>query len=196
MRRAHPLVFVAMWAVVTLLAVAGFAAFQIGGREAPPVADATLGRQVGALAGLGFNAPRGETAVALSAVPLTAPTDTQDDLTNPTSTTKPETPVDTVPTNGWLSEMQVRALAAKYFAPEDVNRAIRVIWCESRFNPTSTNSETGGTGLFHHLPEFWSERAAAAGFTGAEPTDPEANVAAAAFAVYEEGGWSVFNCIP
>jgi hypothetical protein len=92
--------------------------------------------------------------------------------------------------------MQMRTVISKYFTAEDVNRAIRVAWCESRFNPTSTNHETGGTGLFHHLPEFWPQRAEAAGFAGAEATDAEANVAAAAYAVYEEGGWAVFNCSP
>lgn len=192
MRRAHPIVFVAMWAVVTLLAVAGFAAFQIGGREAPVPSNANLGREVGALAGLGFNAVTAETAVAVAATPP----DEAVTVTADTGDTSAEDPVDTLPTHGWLSEMQIRALVSKYFEPEDINRAIRVAWCESRFNPTSTNHETGGTGLFHHLPEFWPGRAEAAGFPGAEPTDAEASVAAAAHAVYQEGGWSVFNCIP
>lgn len=180
-----------MWAVVTLLAVAGFAAFQISGRSAPILSNATLGREVGALAGLGFNSPTGQTAVAVAAVPADseggATTGVVDSTTDP---------VDTVPTHGWLSEMQIRALVAKYFKPEDVNRAIRVAWCESSFNPTSTNHETGGAGLFHHLPEFWPQRAEAAGFPGTEPTDAEANVAAAATAVYDEGGWAVFTCSP
>lgn len=184
-----------MWAVVTLLAVAGFAAFQTGGRDAPVALDATRGRQVGALAGLGFHAPKLNVATPISATPLSSePVDLAALTTAPSAPA--EAPVDTLPTNGWLSEMQVRALVSKYFQAQDVNRAIRVIWCESRFNPTSSNSETGGAGLFHHLPEFWPTRSEAAGFAGAEATDPEANVAAAAYAVYEEGGWSVFNCIP
>lgn len=191
MRRAHPLVFVAMWAAVTLLAVAGFAAFQIGGRSAPEPTGAALGRETGALAGLGFNSPQTETA-AIAAAP--AVTSTEDDEPEPVTQTTEV--VDTVPTHGWLSEMQVRALVMKYFEPEDVNRAIRVAWCESRFNPTSSNPETGGIGLFHHLPEFWPQRTEAAGFPNAEPTDVEANVAAAAYAVYEEGGWAVFTCTP
>ena len=190
MRRAHPIVFVAMWAVVTLLAVAGFAAFQISDRRAPISSSATLGREVGALAGLGFNAAESKTAVAVAAT--SQATDTVNEETADTG----DEPVDTLPTHGWLSEMQIRALATKYFEPEDVNRAIRVAWCESRFNPTSANHETGATGLFHHLPEFWPQRSEAAGFAGAEPTDAEANVAAAAYAVYEEGGWAVFTCTP
>lgn len=179
-----------MWAMVTLLAVVGFAAFQITDRNAPVSSSATLGRQVGALAGLGFNASSSKTAVAVAVTPKATGT-AEAETTDPTLD-----PVDTVPTNGWLSEMQIRALVSKYFQPEDVNRAIRVAWCESSFNPTSANPETGGAGLFHHLPEFWPTRAEAAGFSGAEPTDAEANVAAAAYAVYEEGGWGVFNCSP
>lgn len=202
MRRAHPLVFVAVWAVVTLLAVAGFAAFQIQGREAPQPSTDALGREVGAMAGLGFNAPKSQVTAVAAAADQEGQEAAEDDG-GPTSEElmsgveedrERAEPADTVPTHGWLSEMQVRSLVVRYFPEEDVNRAIRVAWCQSRFNPTSSNPETGGTGLFHHLPEFWPQRAAAAGFPDAEPDDPEANVAAAAYAIYEEGGWSVFTC--
>jgi hypothetical protein len=197
LRRAHPLFFVAIWAVVALLAVAGFAAFQIQGREIPQSPTATLGREVGALAGLGFNAPDSQVAKAAATSGTSSQEEepTAEDLLGTTDTSVPES-FDTVPTHGWLSEMQVRALITGYFNEEDVNRAIRVAWCQSRFNPTSTDPATGGTGLFHHLPEFWPPRAEAVGFAGAEPTDPEANVAAAAYAIYEEGGWSIFPCTP
>lgn len=143
------------------------------------------------MAGLGFNSPQNQVA-SVAAVPLDSETET--DSFSEASKLKP--PADTVPTHGWLSEMQVRALVSEYFREEDINRAIRVAWCESRFNPTSSNPETGGVGLFHHLPEFWPQRAEAAGFPAADPTDPEASVAAAAHAVYEEGGWAVFGCTP
>src|SRR5690606_33446015 len=174
---------------------AGCAAFQPQGRPVPEPAAQSLGREVGAMAGMGFNAAAAQVAVVAAtpsdgaeAEPVTA-----DQLLSGDSADE-EAPLDTVPTHGWLSEMQVRALVARYFKPEDVNRAIRVAWCQSRFNPTSSNPETGGTGLFHHVPEFWTQRAEAAGFAGAAPTDPEANVAAAASAVYDEGGWAVFPC--
>lgn len=186
-----------MWAVVTLLAVAGFAAFQIGGRTAPVPSGPALGQTTGAMAGLAFNGAAG--AVVAVDVPEAAIQSVVADEETSGGETDEEAelaPLNTVPTDGWLSGMQMRALVSRYFEPEDVNRAIRVAWCESRFNPTSTDLETGGTGLFHHLPEFWPARADAADFSGAEPTDPEANVAAAAYAVYEEGGWAVFNCSP
>lgn len=195
MRRAHPLVFVATWAVVTLLAVAGFAAFQIGGREAPLPEEGNLGHRVGTLAALTFEATAQGGSVVAAVVTADATTDTDDSQTA-TAATAEETPLDTVPTNGYLSSMQVRALVSKYFDEADVNRAIRVMWCESTFNPTASNSDTGAMGLFQHLPEFWVDRTAAAGFPGAEPSDPEANVAAAAYAIYDEGGWDVFNCAP
>lgn len=180
---------------MTLLAVAGFAAFQIRGRVAPEPSTADFGRATGALAGLGFNLPDEEAdpALEVTASPAEPATETDDGDEQSSDAT---TPVDTIATHGWLSQMQVRALVARYFPEEDVNAAIRVAWCESHFNPTAINPETGGTGLFNHLPEFWDQRAEAAGFAGAEPTDPEANVAAAAYAVYEEGGWAVFGCTP
>jgi hypothetical protein len=179
---------------VALLAVAGFAAFQTQGRPVPQPAAQSLGREVGAMAGMGFNAPPAQVAVVAA-----TPTDVEED--EPVTAeglmsaeADSEIPLDTVPTRGWLSEMQVRALVSRYFRAEDVNRAIRVAWCQSRFNPTSTDPQTGGVGLFHHLPEFWEARAEAVDFAGADATDPEANVAAAAYAVYEEGGWAVFPC--
>jgi hypothetical protein len=197
-RRAHPLVFVAAWAVVALLAVAGFAAFQIQGRDAPPPSNDALGREVGALAGLGFNAPKSQVVAVAATTEEEGESAGEAEPTTEDLMTSVEAeeadPVDTVPSHGWLSEMQVRALIGHHFQEEDVNRAIRVAWCQSRFNPTSTNTETGGTGLFHHLPEFWPQRAAEAGFPDAAPTDPEANVAAAAHAIYDEGGWAVFPC--
>jgi hypothetical protein len=97
-------------------------------------------------------------------------------------------------TSGWLSQVQVRELVTRFFAAEDVNRAVRIAWCESRFDPTSTNLRTGAVGLFQHLPQYWAERASQAGYPGADPTDPEASTAAAAWAVYNEGGWDTFAC--
>jgi hypothetical protein len=90
--------------------------------------------------------------------------------------------------------VQVRALVSEHFAAEDVNKAVRVAWCESRFNPSSTNLRTGAVGLFQHLPKYWEERAESAGFPDADPTDPEASTAAAAWAVYNGGGWDTFAC--
>ncbi len=88
----------------------------------------------------------------------------------------------------------MRELVAQHFEPDDVNRAVRVAWCESRFDPSFTNLRTGAVGLFQHLPRYWEERAESAGYPGADPTDPVASTAAAAWAVYNGGGWDTFAC--
>ncbi|MEX1272175.1 MAG: transglycosylase SLT domain-containing protein, partial [Acidimicrobiia bacterium] len=82
-----------------------------------------------------------------------------------------------------------------YFGPDDVNRAIRVAWCVSAFNPAAVNPATGSSGLFQHVPDEWAERSAEAGHPTASIFDPEANVAVAAWMLYElPGGWSHWDC--
>ena len=98
------------------------------------------------------------------------------------------------PVSGWLSEVEVRSLVEKYFEPTDVNRAVRIAWCESRFDPNAVDMKTGGVGLFGHLPRYWEERAGNAGFAGIPATDPEASTAAAAWEVYNGAGWEIFSC--
>jgi hypothetical protein len=194
--RLRRLSFIARWAAVALLAAAGFAAFgTTGGTEADLEFDASqpgLGHSAGAQAGFNFALLSGAASEAEEETSATTTPgvetagSAQDAAAADGTIASPET--------GWLSQVQVRALAAKYFAPEDVNRAVRVAWCESHFNPTSTNLRTGAVGLFQHLPRYWEERAENAGFAGAEPTDPEASTAAAAWAIYNEGGWDTFVC--
>jgi hypothetical protein len=72
-------------------------------------------------------------------------------------------------------------LLAAYFPSEWLPWAVRVMFCESGGNPNATNPSSGAAGLFQHLPQFWPGRAAAAGFPGASPYDPEANIAASAY---------------
>ena len=155
-----------------------------------------MGHATGAYAGLTFALAgrRSQTSCRLRA---TRP-DTEDvtvaEDSEPASETEASTGSMASASSGWLSQVQVRALVSIYFAPEDVNKAVRVAWCESRFDPNSTNLRTGAVGLFQHLPQYWEERAADAGFSGAEPTDPVASTAAAAWAVYNGGGWDTFAC--
>jgi hypothetical protein len=188
--RLRRLSFIAGWAAVALLALAGFAAF--GTPESTPdeleseAAAASVGHAAGAQAGLAFAVLSGESAeVAIGTLEETPGDD------GASATTEGSTASDT---SGWLSQVQVRELVTRFFAPEDVNAAVRVAWCESRFDPTSTNLRTGAVGLFQHLPQYWAERASQAGYPGADPTDPEASTAAAAWAVYNEGGWDIFTC--
>lgn len=190
------------WTAVALLAIAGFAAFTDPGPTTEEIqieaAQASIGHTSGAYAGLGFALlGEGTTAVAESRAEIAS------DYAAPQSVGQAAEDEQgsgaaggTVgsPATGWLSQVEVRALVSLYFEEEDVNRAIRVAWCESRFDPDAVDRETGAIGLFKHLPRYWEERAANAGFAGADPTNPEASVAAAAWAVYEGGGWDVFGC--
>lgn len=88
-----------------------------------------------------------------------------------------------------------RPLVDEYF-PHEVDRAMRVLACESNGNPRARNPRSGASGLFQHMPGSWAERAAGAGFPGASIFDPEANVAAAAWLVYDArgGGWHHWVC--
>lgn len=196
--RYRRLSLVVGWAAVALLAIAGFAAFSDPGPSPDEVrveaAEASMGHTSGAFAGLGF-------AFLASTDPGDAPTldastQTADDVDASTEDEQEDAAAGTIasPASGWLSEVEVRALINLYFDDVDVNRAIRVAWCESRFDPEASDLRTGAVGLFKHLPRYWEERAANAGFPGAPPTDPEASVAAAAWEVYQGGGWDVFTC--
>ncbi len=44
-----------------------------------------------------------------------------------------------------------------FFEPTDVNKAVRIAWCESRFDPDAQDLRTGGIGLFNHLPRYWED---------------------------------------
>jgi Transglycosylase SLT domain len=190
--RLRRLSFIAGWAAVALLALAGFAAF--GNPESTvdelesEAAAASVGHGAGAQAGLTFAVLSGRSAeVAVAESAENASDVSEESSESSTGSIEAET-------SGWLSQVEVRALVTLFFTAEDVNQAVRVAWCESRFDPNSTNLRTGAVGLFQHLPQYWAERASAAGFPGADPTDPEASTAAAAWAVYNGGGWDIFTC--
>lgn len=197
--RSRRFSFLAGWTAVALLALAGFAAF--GAPEGSnndisfEAASASMGHATGAYAGLTFAllaATPEELAASTGSAIEEAPTTTATE----DSSEKATPPPGTIATDatGWLSEVQVRALVSEYFKQEDVNTAVRIAWCESRFDPNSVNLRTGAIGLFQHLPKYWETRAENAGFSGADATDPEASTAAAAWAVYNEGGWDIFSC--
>ena len=193
--RSRRFSFLAGWLAVGVLAVAGFAAFRASGPSADEVrleaAAASIGHAAGAYAGLGFVQLSTSANTLAVQVQEATPEDERAETTAATTEAESEP---TMPGTGWLSEVEVRALVSLYFKPADVNRAVRVTWCESRFDPKAKDHRSGGTGLFKHLPKYWADRAAAAGFPDADPTDPEASVAAAAWAIYNDGGWDIFAC--
>lgn len=104
----------------------------------------------------------------------------------------------------WPPEVERwRPLVAKHFRPEDVDLALGVIRCESWGDPNAVSRKewegepppgynpaddsTRASGLFQHVPAWWDSRSHAAGYGGASIFDPEANVATAAWLVYD--GW-------
>jgi len=197
--RSRRLSFVAGLAAFALLAIAGFAAF--GTPDATPeevqaeAAAASVGHTAGAYAGLSFAMlGNGGDSTVIVATPV-ADAAPEDEAVAEETTAAPDiTGTIASPNSGWLSEVEVRAMVKLHFEPTDVNKAVRVAWCESRFDPNASDLRTGGVGLFNHLPQYWATRAANAGFPGAEATDPEASTAAAAWEVYNGAGWEIFNC--
>jgi len=104
----------------------------------------------------------------------------------------PVTVYDLVP-NQVTSVEDWRPLVAAFFRPHDVDRALRVIRCESRGDPTAANPRSSARGLFQILARYWPARSAKAGWEGADILDPVANTAVAAWLVYEGGGWAHWN---
>ncbi len=192
--RSRRFSFLAGWLAVGVLAVAGFAAFGASGPTTEEVraeaAAASIGHAAGAYAGLGFV----QLAANSGTLAVRVQEPEADQAVTATETTEKKDATPTTSGTGWLSEVEVRALVSLHFEPADVNRAVRVAWCESRFDPKARENRSGAVGLFKHLPKYWHDRAKAAGFEGADPTDPEASVAAAAWAVYNDGGWDIFTC--
>lgn len=83
-----------------------------------------------------------------------------------------------------------RPLVERFFAADDVDRALDVISCESGGDPNAKNPSSSASGLFQHLGSEWDRRAYRAGWYQSDIFDPVANVAVAAWLVYEGGGWS------
>lgn len=200
--RSRRLSFVAGWAAVALLAIAGFAAF--GTPDTDPdelqaeAAAASIGHTAGAYAGLSFallgNDGDSSAIVATAVQDGTVSAEEGGIDAIPSDGGSEGSGTVASPASGWLSEVEVRALVTAYFEPTDVNKAVRIAWCESRFDPSHQDLKTGGVGLFNHLPRYWDERAANAGFSGSEATDPTASTAAAAWEVYNGAGWEIFSC--
>ncbi len=80
-----------------------------------------------------------------------------------------------------------------FFEAADVDRAMAVMACESKGDPNAKNPGSSASGLFQHLASQWAPRAEAIGYPEASVFDPVANVAAAAWLVYDGGGWSHWN---
>ncbi len=134
------------------------------------------------------------------------PADDDRETTTTTATTTPPAPTTTVDNGGggdtWDFPPAVerwRSLAAAYFPAGRVDEALAIIDCESLGDPDAYNPYSGASGLFQFLPATWASTSPQAGFSGASPFDPEANVGTAAwlanrYAELGQGYWSPWSC--
>jgi len=196
--RVSRLVAVALWVTVAMLAVAGFAAFSPEPTAEPattstsitlPTRGDTSGQVLARAAAGAFSEPTTVAVEAPPGDPVVADMLGDRRLDPPTTTTLPA-----IDTSRQLTRDEVRSLISLFFKPRDVETALKIAWCESTFDPNATNKQTKAAGLFQHLPRYWAERSAKAGWEGADIYDPYANVAVAAWLRYHAGGWSHWTC--
>lgn len=92
----------------------------------------------------------------------------------------------------------VEELVAAYFPVWAVDDAMWVIGCETgwTYDPNSKNKWSGASGYFQHMPRYWAERSAKAGWAGYSIFHPEANVAVAAWLWGQTGTWAHWSCKP
>ena len=203
--RAHRLALFLGWLLVSSLAVAGFAAFSADSTapESPEevpvvVVSPEIGRSAGSVAAMTFSLlAEGASAGSASSfdgdLSALIGGDATSTTEQATTSTSPSSRV--IDRSTFFDESEVRLLIEQYFEAEDVSRAIRIAWCESSFNPENVNPVSGTAGLFQHSPDTWSAHSTAAGFAGADILDPDANVAVAAWMLYElPGGWTHWEC--
>lgn len=135
----------------------------------------------------------------------TAPTATSPPTTgsSPTTTSPPQTTTTDGGGGGpWNHPPAVerwRSLVEQFFPSNRVEEALRIIDCESNGDPEAVNPYSGAAGLFQFLPSTWATTSPKAGYEGASPFDPEANIATAAWLAnrYLELGysyWHAWNC--
>jgi septal ring factor EnvC (AmiA/AmiB activator) len=136
-----------------------------------------------------------------------APPPGGEDPATTTTTTAPREPTTTVDGGGggggpWDFPPAVerwRSLASAYFPGGRVDEALAIIDCESMGDPDAYNPYSGASGLFQFLPATWASTSQKAGFSGASPFDPEANIGTAAWLASQygqlgQGYWSSWSC--
>jgi hypothetical protein len=185
----HRFVYLCGWTAVILLTIAGFAAFNANTAPSPTSAaemPVIWGEAAGAVAAQGWLAQAGTRATSVVAA---AP---------PSQINIPEPPV-TAPSisleTGWLDSVAVRSLVETYFASGDINRAVRLAWCVSRFDIDALNPSTGTSGLFQIDGITWRSMTNEMDLPdGTDPFDPDINTAVAAHIIYDGDGWAYWSC--
>ena len=96
----------------------------------------------------------------------------------------------------WRTTVE-EAIVANGGPVEDTNRFLSVLNCESFGDPDAYNASSGASGLMQHLQVYWPPRARAAGFEGASPFAPVANIYTSAWLIYRAtgGGWQHWVCV-
>ena len=90
----------------------------------------------------------------------------------------------------WRDDV-IAAIAAYGGPATDVDLFLTIMHRESRGLPEATNQMSGAAGLMQHMPQYWDARANSAGYAGASPYDPIANINVSAWLLYQAtgGGW-------
>jgi soluble lytic murein transglycosylase-like protein len=86
-----------------------------------------------------------------------------------------------------------RPLVEEYFRPEYVDRALRVMRCESGGNTHAKNRTSTASGLFQALKGWWSGNW---GYPPFDPYNPEANIRFAAWLSRQGATWQAWSCKP
>ena len=80
-------------------------------------------------------------------------------------------------------------LAERYFPPNEVDKAVLVVDCESNFDPNAVSANELYGGLFQQLISDWDRRANLAGWPGSSIFDAEANTAVSAW-LLAQASWA------
>lgn len=187
----HRFVYLCGWTAVILLTIVGFAAFSADTTTEATLAARTTpswGQTAGAVSAQGWLAMAGSRSTAAVVAPAEGSTTLS--AAPPSSSTSAEV-LDT----GWLDSLAVRSLVETYFGSGDVNRAVRLAWCVSRFDVDAINPSTGAAGLFQVDPMMWETATTEMGLSFPDPFDPDTNVAVAAHIVYQGDGWTAWDCL-
>lgn len=184
----HRFLYLAGWSAVILLAIAGFAAFNAGSAPLAPatsLGNIAWGEAAGAVSAHGWLAMAGTKAAAPEvAEPIT---------TVPAVTTPEATSLKL--NTGWLDSVALRGLIEDNFSSSDVNRAVRLAWCLSRFDVDAVDPDSGVLGLFQIAPSDWMSATGEMGLSSSsDPFNPSLNVAVAAHIVYQGAGWGYWSC--
>lgn len=106
----------------------------------------------------------------------------------PVSASTPSAPRPSVEWDVGAGVEQWRGLVASYFPAGEVERALCIMWFESRGDPNAKNPSSGAAGLFQVMPFWWDHY-------GGDRYDPTTNVSVASLILASQGwtAWSPYK---